>query len=142
MSAQTRNFSQYSTLAMAALVLGIAAPQAASASGAQVSAGTFTINGVSTLGSPGTGAPSNSGPAASVLAPIGGTVTGYPAQALSVPQPSASGSRGVDEKWGDPLDTDLFDSGTMRARVNYYFGNGNGQGSGQGGVGISLTFPN
>jgi hypothetical protein len=53
---------------------------------------------------------------------------------------SSSDSRGLDEKWGDPLNTKLFDSDTVHAGLNYYYGSG--LGGTQGGVGFSLHIDN
>ncbi len=53
---------------------------------------------------------------------------------------SSSNSRGLDEKWGDPLNTRLFDSDKVHAGLNYYYGSG--LGGSQGGVGFSLHIDN
>ena len=45
---------------------------------------------------------------------------------------------GIVQQWGDSLDTDLYDSDRLHARLKYYGSNRQGD---QAGVGISLTFP-
>jgi hypothetical protein len=52
---------------------------------------------------------------------------------------SPGGSHGSDQKWGDPMSTDLLDSDHIHARLNYFAGSANG--GTQTGVGISLSFP-
>jgi hypothetical protein len=46
---------------------------------------------------------------------------------------------GLDQKWGDPLYTDLIQSDTLHARVNYFVNSGH-DGS-QGGLIFSITIP-
>lgn len=81
--------------------------------------------------------PSVSRPAGTAILPftVGNSVT-----ASSANSDSSSDSRGLDEKWGDPLNTKLFDSDTVHAGLNYYYGSG--LGGSQGGVGFSLHIDN
>lgn len=53
---------------------------------------------------------------------------------------TANATRGLDEKWGDPLKADLFDTRSVHGRLNYYYIAGQ-QGT-QSGIGFTLTFPN
>jgi hypothetical protein len=53
---------------------------------------------------------------------------------------SATVNGGSDQKWGDPMNAELFNGKNFHARLNYYAGSGNGQT--QTGVGITLSFPN
>ncbi len=87
-------------------------------------------------------------PASSIIAPVSGPapLTGFstyqPASrsAGAGSAPSSADSRGVDEKWGDPLNAGIYDSDSMHAGFSYYYGNS--QGASQGGIGFSLTFKN
>ena len=81
--------------------------------------------------------PSLARPAGSAILPftVGNSVT-----ASGANSDSSSDSRGLDEKWGDPLNTKLFDSDTVHAGLNYYYGSG--LGGSQGGVGFSLHIDN
>jgi hypothetical protein len=79
---------------------------------------------------------SNAAPASAILPfTMGNSFTAPSANA-----DSPSDRSGLDEKWGDPLNTKLFDSDTVHAGLNYYYGSG--LGGTQGGVGFSLHIDN
>jgi hypothetical protein len=86
--------------------------------------------------------PSAASSSATAAAPAfltGNPVYGTRASATAATSTNSDGNR-MDEKWGDPLNNDLYDSGSTHARLNYYY-NSSAIGN-QGGIGFSLTFDN
>ncbi len=68
---------------------------------------------------------------------ITGPMPGFHAAPAAAAAPS---DNHFSQKWGDPLNADLYDSDTMRARFDYYYDSS--RGNEQGGIGFSLTFKN
>ena len=114
--------------------------------------GTLTLSGagqvtiVGSSGSASTPAPaapaaaSTSVPSAAAPVYVGSFLSPRPVMTITQPSAASPESHGPDEKWGDPINADLFETDSVHAKLDYYAGSGNG--GTQAGVGITLSFPN